>query len=319
MPHITVQELLGEIGKELSLELVAGNEGLARTIAVSEVNRPGLTLAGYFEFFRPERIQIFGMGESAYMDTLSSARRMEVLEQFFSAQNLPCTLISHGRTPSPEMTKQANRHSVPLITCPLTTGILIEELAAYLEERLAPSTTLHGVLVHVYGFGVLIVGVSGIGKSECALELLKRGHILVADDVVEIKHKPGAILMGHCNSLIKHHMEVRGLGIIDVTKIFGVSSVIEESKIELVVRLETDEKAQDYERVGLEEHATEILGVKVPEAIIPVRPGRNVAILVEVACLNQRLKQKGIRSAEDLNRQLIEKMSEATKKNPPKI
>jgi HPr kinase/phosphorylase len=280
VPEITVQELLREKGAELTLEAVAGREGLGRVIRVSEVNRPGLALAGYFEYFRGERIQIFGMGESAYMDTLSNARRMEVLEQFFSARTLPCAITTHGRTPPLEMVEQANRHSTPLITCPMATGILIEELAAYLEESLAPLTTLHGVLVDVYGLGVLIVGVSGIGKSECALELLKRGHILVADDVVEIKHKPGAILVGHCNPLLKHHMEVRGLGIIDVTKIFGVSSVIEQSKIELVVRLEADDKTQDYERVGLEQRSTEILGVKVPEAVIPVRPGRNVAILV---------------------------------------
>jgi len=301
------------------LKVAGGNSGLNRIIRVSEVNRPGLALAGYFEYFRAERIQIFGMGESAYMDTLSNARRMEILHHFFSAKNLPCLIITHGRTPAPETTEQANRYAVPLILCSMATGVLVEELAAYLEERLAPTTTLHGVLVDVYGLGVLIVGVSGIGKSECALELLKRGHILVADDVVEIRHKPGAQLFGACSPLLKHHMEVRGLGIIDVTKIFGVSSVIEKSRIELVVRLETEDQNQDYDRIGLEEHFAEILGVKIPEAIIPVRPGRNVAILVEVACLNQRLKQKGIRSADELNKRLIEKMSEASKQTHPSL
>lgn len=318
MPELSVQELLTEKHADLSLSAAAGHKGLNRTIRVSEVNRPGLALAGYFEYFRDERIQIFGMGESAYMDTLSSARRLEILDHFFSSKNLPCLILTHGRPPAPEMVEQANHYAVPVLTCSLPTGLLIEELAAHLEERLAPSTTLHGVLVNVYGLGVLIVGVSGIGKSECALELLKRGHILVADDVVEVRHKPGAILVGYCSPLLKHHMEVRGLGIIDVTKIFGVSSVIEQNKIELVVRLETEDSSLDYDRVGLEEHLSEILGVKIPEAIIPVRPGRNVAILVEVACLNQRLKQKGIRSADELNQRLIDKMSETTKKtNPP--
>jgi len=176
-------------------------------------------------------------------------------------------------------------------------------------------TTIHGVLVDVYGLGVLIVGESGIGKSECGLELMKRGHILVADDVVQIKHKPGDILVGSAGALLKHHMEVRGLGIIDVTKIFGVSSVMDSTRVELVVRLEMEEDIKDYDRIGLEQRTTEILGVKVTEAVIPIRPGRNVAVLVEVASLNQRLKQKGINSAKELNQKLIERMSQASRKN----
>jgi HPr kinase/phosphorylase len=249
------------------------------------------------------------MGESAFLATLSSAQRMEVFDRILSAGELPCLILTHGREPVPEMLEQCDRFNVPLFQSQWETARLIGEMTAYLEERLAPYTSLHGTLVSVYGMGVLILGSSGIGKSECALELLKRGHMLVADDRVEIRHKPGGILVGSGHNLVQHHMEVRGLGIIDVWKIFGVGAVITRSLIELMIHLEMWDETKEYDRMGLEEKTSTLLGVAVPEIRVPVHPGRNLAALIEVAALNQRLKQHGIFSAKELNERLIHRMS----------
>jgi HPr kinase/phosphorylase len=207
----------------------------------------------------------------------------------------------------------SNKNKVPVLTSSLTTAHLIRELAAYLENRLAPMTVVHGVLTVVYGLGVLIVGESGSGKSECGLELVKRGHILVSDDVVEVRHQPGDILIGSAGPMVKHYMEVRGLGIIDIKQVFGVSSVKENANIELVVRLEMEKGDENYDRTGLDQHNANILGVQVPEVVLPIRPGRNVAVLLEVAALNQRLKQDGIFAAKELNEKLLQKMAAENK------
>ncbi len=306
---LRVEEFWKDQSGPLRLSLVAGRTGLDRVVAVTDINRPGLTLAGFFEFYRGERIQVFGMGESAFLATLSSAQRMEIFDRILSAPALPCVILTHGREPVPELHEQCDRYKVPLFQSQWETARLIGELTAYLEERLAPSTSVHGTLVSVYGMGVLILGDSGIGKSECALELLKRGHMLIADDRVEIRHKPGGILVGSGNPLVQHHMEVRGLGIIDVWKIFGVGAVIKRSLIELIIHLEMWDEKKDYDRMGLEEKNATLLGVAVPEIRVPVHPGRNLAALIEVAALNQRLKQQGIHSARELNERLIQQMS----------
>lgn len=308
-PPLTVEELLKDQATSLRLTMLAGQGGLGRHVRVTEINRPGLTLAGFFDYYRGERVQVFGMGESAFLATLSSAQRMEVFDRILSIGELPCLILTHGREPIPEMVEQCDRYKVPLFQSQWETARLIGELTAYLEERLAPSTSVHGTLVNVYGMGVLILGSSGIGKSECALELLKRGHMLVADDRVEIRQKPGGILVGGGNTLVQHHMEVRGLGIIDVWKIFGVGAVLKRSLIELVLYLEMWDQTKDYDRMGLEEKSSILLGVPVPEIRVPVHPGRNLAALIEVAALNQRLKQQGVHSARELNERLIQKMS----------
>jgi HPr kinase/phosphorylase len=295
--------------ESLRLSLPAGQAGLSRSIPVADINRPGLTLAGFFDYYRGERIQVFGMGEFAFLLTLSSAQRMDVFDRILSAPKLPCVILTHNREPVPEMVEQCERYQVPLFRSEWETARLVGELTAYLEERLAPQTTVHGTLVNVYGMGVLILGSSGIGKSECGLELLKRNHMLVADDRVEVHHKPGGILVGMGNALIQHHMEVRGLGIIDVWKIFGVGAAMNRSLIELVIYLEMWDPAKDYDRLGLEEKNTTILGVPVPEIRVPVHPGRNLGALIEVAALNQRLKQQGVFSARELNERLIHKMT----------
>jgi HPr kinase/phosphorylase len=266
-------------------------------------------LAGYFEFFRPERIQILGQGEFAFLQTLDNARRLEMIGRMFRYKELPCVIITHGHDVFPEIMEQAARNNVPIFRTSLSTAYLTRELSAYLENRLAPMTVVHGVLTVVYGLGVLIMGESGSGKSECGLELVKRGHILVSDDVVEVRRHPGDILIGSAEPTVQHYMEVRGLGIIDIKQVFGVSSVKDSARIELVVRLEMHQEEANYDRTGLENRTTSILDVEVSEVLLPLRPGRNVAVLLEVAALNQRLKQEGIFAARELNERLIDKMS----------
>jgi HPr kinase/phosphorylase len=306
---LKVEELLKSQAEPLKLTVLAGRNGSERVIKVADINRPGLSLAGFFDYFRGERIQVFGQGETAFVSTLSSAQRMEVFERILSSPELPCVIVTHGRETAPEVQEECDRLNVPLLRSGFETARLIGELTAYLEERLAPSTTVHGTLISVYGMGVLILGSSGIGKSECALELLKRGHMLVADDRVEVRHKPGGILVGSGDPLVQHHMEVRGLGIIDVWKIFGVGAVLGRALIEVVVHLEMWDSTKDYDRLGMDESRTEILGVPVSEIHVPVHPGRNLAALIEVAALNQRLKQHGVFSARELNDRLIHRMA----------
>lgn len=304
---LTVEELLKEKEVSLHLKLVAGEKGRQRKIAVSEINRPGLTLTGYFEYFRYERIQVIGRGEHSYLNFLSKEKRIEILEKFFSYE-IPGVIVTYNLSPVPELVNAANKSQIPVLVSSLPTPSLIAELIAYLEEKLAPLTTIHGTLIDVYGLGVLIIGESAIGKSETALELIKRGHMLITDDVVEIRQKPGDLLIGSGKEIVSYHMEIRGLGIIDVRTLFGMGAVLERTRIELVVRLEEWDETKEYERLGLEESYTEILGVKLPQLLIPVRPGRNISILIEVAAMNQRLKNRGYYSARELDRRLIELM-----------
>ena len=322
MATLLIADLLKEKEGDLQLTLLAGAKGLRRPITVSEINRPGLALSGYLDYFPAERVQIMGLGEHTYMSTFTSARRAEAMRKICSfSKKLPCFVVTRGIKPHKEVIAVTNDLKVPLLRTALTTAQLIGELTVYMEEKLAPTTTVHGVLMNVYGLGVLLVGVSGIGKSECALELLKRGHMLVADDVVEVKHRLGGALFGTGAELIRHHMELRGVGIIDVQKIFGVGSVLDRTRIELVIRLEDWKQAVEYDRVGLSDRTTSILGVRVPEIVMPVRPGRNLAVLVEVATLNERLKFRGEFTAKEFNRKLITlmaKRSSASKKEGAK-
>jgi HPr kinase/phosphorylase len=310
MTGITVGTFLQEKNEDLKLELLAGVEGLQRPIKVSEVNRPGLAFSGYFEHFPAERTQIIGMSEYAFLSALPPERQIDVLEKVFSFPDIPCCILTRSLEPTSELVQTTQKFRVPLLRTSLRSSQLMGELIFYLEDKMAPSTNVHGVLVSVYGLGVLIVGNAGIGKSECALELVKRNHMLVADDVVEIFQRSGGLLVGRGEEIIRHHMEVRGLGIIDVRSLFGIGFILDESRIELVIKLEEWKANQEYERSGLEEHTTSILDVKVPEIILPVGPGRNLAVLVEIASLNQRLKNKGHYTAQELNQRLIQIMSQ---------
>ncbi|MFA5975885.1 MAG: HPr(Ser) kinase/phosphatase [Elusimicrobiota bacterium] len=317
MAVLLVADIMKEKQTDLDLTLLAGSKGIRRVVTVSEINRPGLAISGYLDYFPSERVQIIGLGEHSYLATLPLAQRVETLRRVLSYnKNLPCIVMTRGLKPHRELVKVADQLKVPLLRSGLTTAHLIGELTVYLEEKLAPTSTIHGVLMNVYGLGVLLVGDSGIGKSECALELLKRGHMLVADDVVEIKQRLGGLLFGTGAELIRHHMELRGLGIIDVQKVFGVSSILDRTRIELVIRLEEWKQTVAYDRVGLSEEVTSILGVRIPEIVMPVRPGRNLAVLVEVATLNQRLKYRGQYTAREFNKRLIAMMAKKSAKKP---
>jgi HPr kinase/phosphorylase len=308
MKHLTVGELLKEQRVRLRLSLVTGQKSLGRQITTAEVNRPGLALSGHQDHFRAERIQIIGRGEHAYCRKVSKESLERSLEKMLAHEDLPCLVITRGLTTPKALAAACRKHKIPLLRTSLDTADFVGELAAQLEDKLAPTTRIHGVLVDVYGLGVLIQGDPGIGKSECALELVKRGHILISDDMVEIQQKHGSHLLGRCPEPLKHYMEVRGLGIIDVKLLFGIGSIINESEIGFIVHLEAWDPKGTYERVGLEHKTTKIIDTEIPMVRIPVRPGRNLAVLIEVAALNQRLKDQGYYSAEKFNKELIRKM-----------
>ncbi|MDR1942431.1 MAG: HPr(Ser) kinase/phosphatase [Endomicrobium sp.] len=293
--------LLKEKSEDLRLELLTGAGGLGRKITVADINRPGLAFTGYFEHFPFERTQVIGISEYTYLNALDYEKQVELLQKIFLHENATCCILTRGLVPSQAMTEVFARLNIPLLRTELNSSSFIGDLIYYLDGKLAPSVKIHGVLTNVYGLGVLIVGKAGIGKSECALELVKRGHMLVADDVVNIKKRSGRALIGSGLEITRHLIEVRGLGIIDVKDLFGISNILDESNIELVIKLEEWEKVKKYERVGIDEYHTEFLGVKIPEVTIPVGPGRNLAVLVETASLNQRLKNKGHFTARDLN------------------
>ena len=307
---LTVKELLKSRGQILGLKAVAGSRDLGRKITVSEINRPGLAIAGHMEQFRAERIQIIGQGEYAYCLKEDPRVVLANLHKMFSAPEIPCVTVTGGVKPLPVVKQACARAGIPLLVTSFDTSTFIRELTIYLDDQLAAITFVHGVLVNVYGLGVLIQGDSGVGKSECALELLKRGHILIADDVVEVKRRIGYMLVGNSPKNIKHYMEVRGLGIIDVELLFGVGSIMDQSLIEMHVKLESVASGSlgNYDRTGLSSTTVPILEVPVPSLRLPVTPGRNLAVLIEVAALNQRLKNQGYFVAKKLNESLIREM-----------
>jgi len=307
---ITVKELLKSRGKVLGLKAVAGSRDFGRKITVSEINRPGLAIAGHMEQFRAERIQIIGQGEYAYCLKEDPRVVLTNLHKMFSAPEIPCVIVTGGVKPLPVIKQACVKAGIPLLVTTSDTSTFIRELTIYLDDQLAAIAYVHGVLVNVYGLGVLIQGDSGVGKSECALELLKRGHILIADDVVEVKRRIGYMLVGNSPKNIKHYMEVRGLGIIDVELLFGVGSIMDQSLIEMHVHLEsvTSVALGKYDRTGLSTSEVPILDVPIPSLRLPVTPGRNLAVLIEVASLNQRLKNQGYFVAKKLNESLIREM-----------
>ena len=304
----TVSDLLREQRDNLKLELIAGEQSLHRCISVMELNRPGLALNGFLDHFRPERIQIIGFGEHSYCTKAPSRRLAAALSAMLKPRELPCLIVTHDLKAPAALVAVCQQNGVPLLRSSLDTATLVSELGDVLEEKLAPLATVHGVLVDIYGLGELIQGEPGIGKSECALELLKRGHILVADDAVEIRHRRGADLRGSCPEPLKHYLEVRGLGIIDVKLLFGIGAIMDHTRIELSIHLAPWSAQIHYDRTGLDSQKTTILGVEIPQIRIPVSPGRNLAVIIEVAALNQRLRNRGYFAAETFNQKLIERM-----------
>ncbi len=302
-----------ELVKALKLDIVVPS--LTGELPINEANicRPGLQLTGYWDFFAWERPQLFGKVEMAYLDTLNERQLGTRLNTFFSF-NLPCVIVCRG-LPIPELMLQcARRRSIPVYRTDEITVNLEMNIINYLNSALAPERTMHGVLVDVYGVGLLITGKSGVGKSESALELVKRGHRLVADDVVVVRKVSQTRLTGTAPDNIRHLMEIRGIGIIDVYTMYGVASVIASKSIDLVVHMELWQEDRTYERIGLGSQTTDILGVKVPYMLLPIHPGRNIAIVLEVAARDLRLKQMGYNAAEALmKRQQSQRQDEEEK------
>jgi HPr kinase/phosphorylase len=299
-PALTVGGLL-ERGAmpHLRLELLGGQRGLERSIRNPHVQKTGLALAGFHEYLREGRILVFGESEIRFLESLPRDRLLAVLDRTFTAA-LPCVVVTGGWAVSAELLAAAERFGLPLLRTPEPTPIAITRLSALLDDALAEREILHGVLLDILGLGVLLVGESGIGKSECALDLVVRGHRLVADDTVEVRRRGETVILGSCPALTRHHMELRGLGIINVRDLFGVAATRTAKRVELVVRLERWDPAQEYDRLGLDESAQEVAGVRVPLVCMPVAPGRNLATLVEVAARNQLHRVRGLNAARDL-------------------
>ncbi|MFQ3621369.1 MAG: HPr(Ser) kinase/phosphatase, partial [Spirochaetales bacterium] len=293
MKPFTVLDLLSLDLKEheaLDLRCIAGRAGLGRVIEMPDVNRPGLTLSGFYDNFGFKRIQLFGKGESAYLEHMVKENHLENLAQFFT-YDIPCAIFTHSLNPPAVFKELAEKANCPVLLTDLATTDFTARLIRALSEVFAPRKTVHGVLIEVFGIGVLILGESGVGKSEAALELIERGHRLVADDAVEIRNVSGNILLGSgANKIIGHHMEIRGIGIINITHLFGVGAVRDRKQIQLVVELEPWDAGENYDRIGFQDITTEILGVQVPYLKLPVKPGRNIPILIETAAMNERLK-----------------------------
>jgi HPr kinase/phosphorylase len=295
---------LSKIVVELTLEkLFYLDEHDDVKIETSDINRPGLQLVGYFEYFGTDRIQIFGKVEMTYLEQLDGEKRYQSIRNFFSA-GIPCVVLARGMEPFREMVECAREFNVPFLRTNEDTSRFSSNLIAYLNVELAPMETLHGELVEVYGEGVLILGESGVGKSETALELVKRGHRLVADDLVEVRRVSSKTLVGSAPEIIRHFIEIRGIGILDVKYLYGVGSVKITESINLVVNMEQWNPQKHYERLGTEELTTEILGIKVPSLTIPVKPGRNLAIIIEVAAMNNRQKKMGYNAAQAFTRKI---------------
>lgn len=276
-------------------------------IEVPDINRPALQLTGYFEHFDSDRVQLIGYVEYTFLEKMEEEKRKEIYEQFLSYQ-LPCVIFSRNLQPEPMFLEMANQSQVPVFVTEKKTSEFTAEIIRWLNVELAPCISIHGVLVDVYGVGVLIMGESGIGKSEAALELIKRGHRLVSDDVVELRKVSDVTLVGSAPDITRHFIELRGIGIVDVKTLFGVQSVRETKNIDLVITLEDWNKEKQYDRLGLEEEYTEFLGNKVLCHQIPIRPGRNLAIIVETAAINHRQKKMGYNAAQELYKRVQENL-----------
>lgn len=303
MKGISAAELFRAKGREFGLEFIYEAKNARLPITVSDVNRPGLALAGFTENFLYERIQILGETETLYLDTLSAEERRAAIDRLFE-RDLPCLIVSKGIPIDPYLEERCREKEVSLLRTRMSTTPFIHVLTAHLNNVFAPATTLHGSLVDVYGVGLLFTGDSGIGKSETALDLVERGHRLVADDIVIVSRRPPNILVGNANELVGHRMEIRGVGIIDVRGMFGIRATRVRKRIEVEVRLVQWEPDAPYERLGLEERTRSILGVRLPYVTIPLVPGKNVSVLAEVVAMNHLVKTAGGNPAAELDERL---------------
>jgi HPr kinase/phosphorylase len=303
MEATRVGALLEDRQFDLRLTLVSGKRGLSRKIASTRIQKPGLALAGFTDYLHKERLQVFGNTEMSYLRELPRERAAQVVSNFF-AQQVACLVVTKGIEVPPEILAASEAHGVPVLSTSHLSSIFIESVQSYLEDILAVSTSLHGVLLDVFGVGILLLGKSGIGKSEIALDLVMRGHRLVADDIVDIKRRTPESVYGTGSEIIKHHMEVRGLGIINIKDLFGVAAIRDRKKIEIVLELVDWDPHVEYDRLGVEEKKFRILDVEIPVLIVPVRPGRNMTTIVEVAARNHLLKLQGHHSAREFQERL---------------
>jgi len=305
--YVTVQDLLDGIGVEMEFKVISGFKGLKRRITAAEVNRPGLALAGYYEHFAKHRIQVLGLVEMDYLKNIPSAEHLKRLTRLMKMR-IPAFIVARNYIPLPETVALSNKYNVPIIRAPGITMKVVYKTSAWLEEQFSPSTKVHGVLMEVYGMGVLITGKASVGKSECALGLVERGHILVGDDVVTLKLTEGIYVTGYANPTIGHHMEIRGIGIINIQSLYGVKSVRMWKHIDFVVTLEEWQENKNYERLGIDNNSVELLGTRIPNVLMPVKPGRDVALLIETAAQNEKLKKLGFNVAREFNDYLIASM-----------
>ena len=310
MPSLRVEALLNDPQSGLALELVAGGAGLGRRVTAPRIQKPGLALTGYTEHVHRERVQVLGLTEISYLATLDDAGRQRGITGLVGLEPA-CIVITRGLEVPPLLTEECDKHGVPLMRSPLMSSVFINRITKYLEDELAPQTSLHGVLLDVLGVGILLLGKSGIGKSEAALDLVMRGHRLVADDIVDIRKRVPDTVFGSGHEIIRHHMEIRGLGIINIKDLFGIAAVRDTKKIELVIELVEWDENEEYDRLGIEELTYSILDVEIPMSRIPIRPGRNMTSIIEVAARNMLLKLQGHHSAREFQERLNRAIAEA--------
>lgn len=299
---------LGKVIEEFGLEKIYEAKRLNEVlISTADVNRPALQIVGFFDYFDSNRIQIMGKVELTYLEQFPQEQRKKLIRELFK-RDIPCLVLARGMQVLPEMAELAEEYDITLLRTEESTSDFMSALISYLNVQIAPRRTRHGVLVEVYGEGILILGESGVGKSENAIELLKRGHRLVADDAVEIKRVSSKTLVGSAPDIIRHFVELRGIGIIDVKEIFGIGAVKDTESIDMIIHLEPWVDGKQYDRLGMVDEYTNIMGINVPSLTVPVRPGRNLAIIIEVAAMNNRQKRMGYNAAVELNNRLMREM-----------
>ena len=309
--RLTVGRLLERMRDSLQLQEVSGIDGLSREIASPNVSSPGLVLAGYVERFPARRLQVLGETEITYLKSLGEVERRRILDLFFSFP-LPCVFVTKGQQVPDDLIDAARRAGIPVIASQLKTNEFYGRIKPWLEEEFAPSTNLHGSLADVFGVGLLFVGQSGIGKSECVLDLVERGHRLVADDLVIVRRRGGDVLIGRGHELQRHYMEVRGIGLVDIPSVFGIRAVRQQKRIEVVVQLEAWDQNAVIERTGLDGASTSILDVELPKITVPLNPGKNITVIAEVIALNHLLKYSGVDPAAKFNERLMRQMRAAS-------
>ena len=306
---LRLRDFVSRRGDPLQLEALTGDLGLDRQMPEAEVASPGLALAGYTGRFAPNRIHVFGETEITYLNSLPAEDRQATLTKFFGF-DLPCIFVTKGLEVPAELLELARARGVPVLRTKLKTAEFYRRVKPIVEEAFAPRTTLHGSLADVYGVGLLFIGRSGIGKSECVLDLVERGHRLVADDVVQVTRRGNDVLIGRGHELAAHHMEIRGIGLIDIPALFGVRSVRQQKRIEVVVQLDDWETARDTDRTGLAREETMILDVAVPRVVVPLNPGKNITVISEVVAMMHLLRYSGVDVAAAFNQRLIKRMKE---------